>query len=110
MAETLFHSPYIPPGTFRERVRAIWHVRVILQFDWSKFAVNENLTGNACLETVHVQTDASDERDYVSVIFHRNDGVGSGNQEWRIPNLLNIYMDPGGYVGGEERSRGTRVR
>ena len=87
MAETLFHSPYIPPGTFRERVRAIWHVRVILQFDWSKFAVNENLIGNACLETVHVQTDASDERDYVSVIFHRNDGVGSGNQEWRIPNL-----------------------
>ena len=81
MAKTLLDSPYIPPDTVRRRVHAIRHARGILYFDWSDFAVNEILTGNACPEVVHAQTDANRERDYVSLVF-RN-GVGSGNEEWR---------------------------
>jgi len=59
------------------------------------------LTGNACPEVVHAQTDANPERDYVSLVF-RN-GVGSGNEEWRITAIANpLRSGPGSQgVDGE---------
>jgi len=50
---------------------------------------------------VHAQTDANPERDYVSLVF-RN-GVGSGNEEWRITAIANpLRSGPGSQgVDGE---------
>ena len=104
MANTLLDSPYIPPEALRQRVHATQHARVIIKFDWSEFAANENLSGNACLETVHVQTDANRTRVYVYVFVVFQDGVGSGNEEWRIVT----YQGRSRAVGGEERCTGHR--
>jgi len=42
----------------------------MLSFDWLAFAVKLHiLVGNACLENVHAQTIAQDERACVFVVF-----------------------------------------
>ena len=48
-----------------------------------------------------MQTDANHERDYGFLVFH--DGVGSGNEEWRITAIANpLRSGPGSQgVDGE---------
>ena len=51
---------------------------------------------------MHAQTDSNRTRVYVFVVFQ--DGVGSGNEEWRIVT----YQGRSRAVGREERCTGHR--